>query len=96
MYLSTEIPTKLVFDPDTLLVSQHKRPQHQAPHIHQVEQGLIHRVLLHVAMAAIASTERSRQSCQQKDSKPDQTVLMYNVSVSSRTRQNPQKPEPKA
>lgn len=47
MYLSATIYDSFVFDFDAFWVCQHERPQHQAPHIHQVEQCLIHGVLLH-------------------------------------------------
>ena len=34
LHLSAKVPAKLVLDFGALLVSQHKGPQHQAPHIH--------------------------------------------------------------
>ena len=67
LYLSTKIPAKLILDFGTLLVSQHERPQHEAPHIYQIEQGLIYRMLLH-AMAAANNAKMSRHSCQYQES----------------------------
>lgn len=45
--LSAQVDAKLVLDLGALGVSQHEGPQHQAPHVHQIEQCLIHWVLLY-------------------------------------------------
>lgn len=46
-HLSAEVDRKLVFDFCALLVGQHEGPKHKAPYIDHIEQGFIHRMLLH-------------------------------------------------